>query len=92
MMLSEALSRNTSQPRNYKNKRVLGTSIEFRPDIVLKLTEFDHWEFDTVVPLNDKKEAVMLTIIEKVTRYYMSIKIPGKDADSVINAFAKLKD
>lgn len=44
-----------------------------------------------MVPLKNKNEAVMLTIVEKMTRYYLSIKLPGKDADAVMKAMANLK-
>jgi IS30 family transposase len=91
MMLPEALRRNTKRHKQRENKRVLGTSIEFRPAICSEKTEFGHWEIDTVVPLKDKKEAVILTIVEKMTRYYISIKVPGKDADSIFNAMQNLK-
>lgn len=91
MMLPEALSRSTKRYRRKENKRVLGTSIEFRPSIAGEKAEFGHWEIDTVVPLKNKNEAVMLTIIEKMTRYYMSIKLPRKDADAVMKAMANLK-
>ncbi|VTS21618.1 integrase core domain protein [Streptococcus porcinus] len=91
-MLPEALKRNTKANRSIKNKRILGTSIEKRPDIVNEKVEFGHWEIDTVVPLKNKHEAVMLTLIEKVTRYYITIKIPGKESDAVNNAINSLKE
>ena len=92
LMLPEALKRNTRQHRHRENKRVLGTSIEFRPAIASQKTEFGHWEVDTVVPLKNRNKAVMLTLVEKMTRYYISIKISGKDSDAVYNAVSNLKE
>lgn len=91
MMLPEALSRSTKRHKHRENKRVLGTSIEFRPPIAGEKVEFGHWEIDTVVPLKNRNEAVMLTIVEKMTRYYLSIKLPKKDAAAVMKAMAGLK-
>ena len=91
MMLPEALGRSTKKHRRKENKRVLGTSIEFRSPIAGEKAEFGHWEIDTVVPLKNKNESVMLTIVDKMTRYYLSIKLPGKDADAVMKAMANLK-
>lgn len=89
-MLPEDLLRRKKGSKNIKNKRVFGTSIEKRPEIASLRTEFGHWEIDTVVCKKDKKEAVILSLIEKLTGYYISIKIPGKDADSVQNAIKEL--
>lgn len=91
-MLPEALLRKKRGSRNIINKRVLGTSIEHRPEIASLRTEFGHWEIDTVVCKKTKKEAVMLTLVEKLTGYYLSVKIPGKDAESVLSAMNELRE
>jgi len=88
----EALSRNTKQHHNRKNKRILGTSIDERPEIASLRTECGHWEIDTVVGHKAGKESVVLTIVEKKTDYYIAIKIPGKDADSVMTALEVLRE
>jgi len=88
----EALSRNTKQHYNRKNKRVLGTSIDERPEIASLRKECGHWEIDTVVGHKAGKESVVLTIVEKKTDYYIAIKIPGKDADSVMTAIEVLRE
>ena len=51
-----------------------------------------HWEIDTVVGKRSGKEAVVLTLVEKVTDFYLAIKIPGKDADSVMSAMEVLRE
>ena len=38
------------------------------------------------------KEAVVLSLLEKKTENYIAIRIPGKDADSVLNAMQSLRD
>ena len=51
-----------------------------------------HWEIDTVVGKRAGKESVVLTLVEKKTDYYMAIKIPGKDVDSVMAAIDALRE
>ena len=38
------------------------------------------------------KEAVVLSLLEKKTENYIAIRIPGKDADSVLNAMQSLRE
>ena len=47
--LPEKLNRNTKEKRVRENKKILGRSIEERPEIVNSRTEFGHWEIDTVI-------------------------------------------
>lgn len=51
-----------------------------------------HWEIDTVVGKRAGKESVVLTLVEKVTDFYLAIKIPGKDSDSVMAAMETLRE
>lgn len=88
----EALSRAHRKQRNRENKRILGTSIDERPDVAALRTECGHWEIDTVVGHKAGRESVVLTIVEKKTDYYIAIKIPGKDADSVMTALEVLRE
>lgn len=57
------------------HKRPYGVSIEDRPESVNRCEEFGYWEIDTVV---GKKEssAVLLTLDERMTKFYHIIKIP----------------
>lgn len=61
-----------------KNKRMKGRSIEERPAVVNDGTEIGHWEVDTVVGRSAGREAVVFTAVEKVTRGYIAIRIPGR--------------
>ena len=54
--------------------------------------EEGHWEGDTVVSKRAGKEAVVLSLLEKKTENYIAIQIPGKDADSVLNAMQSLRE
>lgn len=82
--------RNTHKNRCRKNRRVLGTSIEKRPEIVNNRTEFGHWEIDTIVGKR-KTGTVLLTLDERMTRKRHIFKIDGKTQKSVENALNLLK-
>lgn len=75
-----------------KNRRCLGRSIDDRPNIVDELTEIGHWEVDTVVGRKCKDEAVVFTLVERVTNKYIAIKIPSRTADAVASAMNILCD
>jgi len=72
-------------PKNVvrKNHHVLGLSIEERPSEVDKREEFGHFEIDTIVGLRNGHESVILTMIERKTRFQIIRLIDGRDADSV---------
>ena len=90
--LLEALSRQNKKNRVRINKRIYGTSITARPEEISARTDEGHWEIDTVVGKRAGKESVVLTLVEKKTDYYIAIKIPGKDADSVMVAMEVLRE
>lgn len=52
--------------------------IEERPAIVETNTEVGHWEGDTVIGANH--EGVLLTLVERVTKYTLIVKLPSKHA------------
>lgn len=88
----ELLSRSKRKRLAIKNKRIFGKSIDDRPKIVTQGTEFGHWEIDTVIGKKQGVEAVVLTILEKMTHELIAIKINRKDAKSVLKAFKRLED
>ena len=90
--LPEALSRKPKRAISRKNKKHLGRSIDERDEIVSERTEAGHWEIDTVVGKKAGRESVVLTLVEKVTDYYIAIKIPGKDPASVMAALEVLRE
>ena len=90
--LPEALSRNTKNGTHRKNKRIYGTSIDERPESFASRQTCGHWEIDTVVGHKAGKESVVLTLVEKVTDYYIAIKIPSKTSEAVLAAIEVLRD
>ena len=63
--LPEAIKRKKHHKSPVKRKKVYGTSIDERPEIVDSRTEEGHWEGDTVVGKRNGKESVILTLLEK---------------------------
>jgi len=90
--IPEALSRRRKRHGHRKHKRTLGASIDARPKIASNRTECGHWEIDTVVGHKSGKESVVLTIVEKKTDFYIAVKIPSKNADSVMVAMEVLRE
>ena len=91
--LPEAMKRKQhkdSKPREHKKN--FGTDISQRPEIAALRIEEGHWEGDTVVGKRGSKEAVVLSLLEKKTENYIAIRIPSKDADSVLNAMQSLRE
>ncbi|MBP2650662.1 MAG: putative transposase for insertion sequence element [Firmicutes bacterium] len=84
--LPEVLKRKRHKGKSRVHKRPKGNSIDERPDIVDDRTELGHWEADTVVGRRNGKEAVILTLVERVTTNYLAIRIPGKTSEAVIDA------
>ena len=85
------LKRKQSRKSTRKHKRLKGRSIDERPDIVDLRTEFGHWEADTVIGRKRGREAVILTLVERVTNQYLAIRIPGKTSEAVIHAMEGLR-
>lgn len=81
--LPEKLRRNTKKKKVRKNKRILGDSIELRPESVQLREEFGHWEVDTVVGSKREKEPCVVTLVERKTRESIWIKAADHTADSV---------
>jgi IS30 family transposase len=67
-----------------------GKSIDLRPETVNQRLEFGHWEIDTVIGKKEKSP-VLLTLIERVTRFALLFKLPNREASSVISIIDKLE-
>lgn len=72
------------------HKKKLGRNIETRDKSIDERKEFGHWECDLVIGKRSKDE-VLLTIVERKTRFSIIITLPNKEADSVMKAFESLK-
>lgn len=57
--------------------------IEHRPPIVETNTEVGHWEGDTVI--GAEHDGVLLTLVERVTKYVLMVKLPSKNALHLAN-------
>lgn len=68
-----------------------GTSIEQRPKEVEDRKEFGHWEMDSVVGPQGKSKATILTLSERKTRNEITLKMPDKSAEHVVEAIDRLE-
>ena len=78
-------------PHARKNKTHLGRSIEERPACVASRERFGDWELDLVIGSNSKADHVLMTLLERKTRFYRILRLPDKTAASVLNAFEQLR-
>lgn len=88
--LPEKLRRNTKAKKARENRRILGRSIEERPEIVDLRTEFGHWEIDTVVGKKDENEPCVLTLVERMTRMCIWVKARNHTAEAINEALQKV--
>ncbi len=90
--LPEKLRRNTKKKTSKvrKHKRNLGPSITERLTDVESRTTFGHWEIDTLIGAKQKHDAVLMTLVERQTRFEVLLKIDGKDANAVTQAIESL--
>ena len=79
----------TSKPRT--NKKHLGRSIEERPDCVASRERFGDWELDLVIGANTGHDQVLMTLLERKTRYFRIIRLPDKTSGSVMKALTNLQ-
>lgn len=89
--LPEKLRRNTKSKVVRQNKRNLGKSIEERPESISERKEFGHWEFDSVLGNKKADEPVVLTLIERMTRNAIWLKVKDHSAAAVSEAVSGLK-
>nr|WP_278244312.1 IS30 family transposase [Caldisalinibacter kiritimatiensis] len=90
MDLPLKLTRSTKRSRIRAHKKLLGTSIDERPEHINDRSEFGHWEIDTVIGKKDKSDSVLLTMTERKTRKEIIRRIPGKTATDVNSALITL--
>lgn len=89
--LPEKLRRNTKAKRVRENRKNLGRSIDERPEIVENRLEFGHWEFDSVLGKKGAGEPCALTLVERVTRNAVWLKVKNHSAEAVTEAIQELK-
>ena len=71
-------------------KHLRGKSIDLRPTEVSNRTIFGHWESDTVLGNKGKGELVVFTIVERLTNFYLTIRIDSKTTHGVAEAIRQL--
>lgn len=59
------------------SKHVFGKSIEERLPEVANRNTFGHWESDTVLIRKTSGKPAVFTIVERLTGYYLYIRIDG---------------
>ena len=69
-----------------------GTSIEQRPFKSDDRSEFGHWEGDTIVGSNKiKNSGAVFTLVERKTRFQITIKCKDRKALTILKAIKKIK-
>ncbi|MDI6600718.1 MAG: IS30 family transposase [Thermoanaerobacteraceae bacterium] len=74
-----------------QNKRIMGQSIENRPEEVEKRNTFGHWEIDTIEGKRSNDSAI-LTLTERKTRQELLFLVDLRDSQSVAKALFKLNE
>ncbi|EYE87135.1 integrase [Fervidicella metallireducens AeB] len=74
-----------------ENKRLLGKSIDLRPEQINSRQEFGHWEIDTVIGKKSGDKA-LLTLTERKSRYEIIMLLDNKDSKSVDDSINKLME
>jgi IS30 family transposase len=64
------------------NKRLLGQSIEKRPEAANDRTELGHWEGDLVKGKRVASEPALMTLTERTSRYEIIVKVADYHADT----------
>ena len=83
MDLPEKLKRKTKGKRVRENKRILGDSIDERPQEINTRTEFRHWEIDSVLGKKGEDEPVVVTIVERKYRKSIWIRALNHSAEAM---------
>lgn len=71
-------------------KKHFGISIEERLENINDRSEFGHWEIDSVLGLKTAGEPSIMTLVERQTRFAITVKLPEKKAEHVNKAVVDL--
>lgn len=85
----DLLEKVSRKPRNRQTSRKsssLGTSIEERPEAVNNREEFGHWEIDTVIGAKDAADDVLLTLVERQTRFEYLVRLSSASSQEVLDS------
>lgn len=93
----QKLPRHGKGSHKYKTRKEtsrppVGESIEKRPEEVQSREVFGHWEGDTVYSGKKKKtKSALFTITERKTRQEIIIKVPNREAETIVKAMDALE-
>jgi len=82
--------RNKNSKPKGTNKKILGRSISERPETVLNRESIGHWEADLVEGKKGKDEPVVLTLVDRLSRYGISRKLTNAKSDTVQKALSNV--
>ena len=88
--LPEKMLRNTKHHENKKNKRILGKSIDERPENIDLREEFGHWEIDSVLGGKNENEPAIVSLTERKLRHSIWLKVKNHSAEAVDEALSTL--
>lgn len=91
-LLEKTSRRTTNNKRTPQKSSTLGTSIDERPQEVETRETFGHWEIDTVIGAKDATDDVLLTLVERQSRFEYLVRIPNKSAKAVQCALIQLME
>ena len=73
-----------------KNRKVLGRSIEQRPESINSRSEAGHFEIDAVKGKNGKGEAAAISLVDRVSRYTYLMYVESLTSENVRRELLKL--
>lgn len=74
-----------------QRKRILGTSIDERPETINRRESFGHWEIDTIIGKRSG-DGALLTLTERKTRAEIIVSLANKTSQCVITALLKIAE
>ena len=89
--LKMKLRLSSKKKRSRKHKKELGNSIDERPTTVDNRESFGHWEIDSVIGSKSKDDNALLTLVERKTRYMITVVLDDHTEESVCYAVNRLK-
>lgn len=84
--------KSSNRPHKRLNKKILGTSIEERPEAVNDRKEFGHWEGDLIKGKRIVNEPALFTLTERMSRYEIIVKISDYHAATCAEALQSVID
>ncbi len=73
-----------------EHKRLFGSSISERPEVVDGRQQYGHWEIDTVIGKRSGDMA-LLTLTERKTRHHLVLPLSAKSSEAVDRVLKQLK-